>query len=175
MIYECGKRLLWASAFALFAVPAFAGFKVTASSAAPSAVSKGQTVALSAQVQSSAYAPNMIVDLELYNAAGAKVGQLFSGKQTFRSRPDRSLQLELCFAGDRQQRQYTFKIGVFTAAWSSLALWDNSAATFSLSTRRGGRRHCRGVRSLGPLRGVAVIPALLQIDKISAFSDTIGT
>ena len=127
------KQLLSVSAFVLFAVPAFAGFKVTASTASPSTVSKGQTVAFSAQVQSMSYAWNMIVDLELYNAAGVKVGQQFSGNQTFRAGQIAQYTWNYALPATAASGKYTFKVGVFSPTWSSLVLWNNSAATFSLS------------------------------------------
>src|SRR5580698_1015545 len=128
------SKLLWiGSALALFAVPAFAGFSVTASSAMPATVSKGQAVALSAQVQSSTSAPNMIVDLEIYNAAGAKVGQLFSSAQSFTAGQTSHYNWNYALPASAAAGKYTFKVGVFTAGWSSLVLWDNAAANFSLS------------------------------------------
>ena len=120
-----------------FAVPAFAGFQVMTSNASPTALSKGQTVRLDALVQSSAAAGNMIVDLEVYNAAGAKVGQTFYQGQNFAA--GQSLQYAWMYQlpTTAATGKYTFKVGVFTPGWTSFVYWNNAAATFALSTTGG--------------------------------------
>jgi len=131
------RPLLCGAVFTVFAVPAFAGFQVTASNASPTTMSKGQTVRLAASVQSSAAAGNMIVDLEVYNAAGAKVGQTFYQGQNFAA--GQSLQYAWMYQLpiSAATGKYTFKVGVFTPGWSSDVYWNNAAATFALSTTAG--------------------------------------
>ena len=77
----------------------------------------------------------MIVDLEVYNAAGAKIGQtylreakLFGGPET------RNTTRKFHLPTTATAGKYTFKLGVFTAGWISDVYWDNAAASFTLST-----------------------------------------
>jgi hypothetical protein len=131
------RPFLCGAVLAAFAVPAFASFQVTASNASPTVVSKGQTVKLAASVQSSAAAGGMIVDLEVYNAAGAKVGQTFYQGQNFAA--GQSLQYAWLYQPPTTAAtgKYTFKVGVFTPGWSADVYWNNGAATFALSTTGG--------------------------------------
>jgi hypothetical protein len=127
------QPLLCGMVLATFAVPASAGFRVTASTASPTAISSGQTVTLSASVQSSAAAGNMIVDLEIYNPAGAKVGQTSYQGQNFAAGQSTKYSWKYQVSSTAATGKYTLKLGVFTSGWSSDVYWDNAAASFALS------------------------------------------
>jgi hypothetical protein len=164
------RPLLCGAVFTVFAVPAFAGFQVTASNASPTAMSKGQTVKLAASVQSSAAAGNMIVDLEVYNAAGAKVGQTFYQGQNFAA--GQSLQYAWMYQlpTNAATGKYTFKVGVFTPGWSSDVYWNNAAASFSMSSTAGTATQgvCGAVN--GQSLGVAPTGNLCSVGVASAVS-----
>src|ERR1019366_9943731 len=66
-----------------FAAPAEASVQVKSASVLPATVSPGQTVNIQVSVQPSAAENDMLVDLELYNAAGTKVGQNYFQGQNF--------------------------------------------------------------------------------------------
>jgi hypothetical protein len=128
---------LCGAALACFSVPAFASFQATSASASPTAVSKGGAVTLAASVQSSAAATNMIVDLEVYNASGAKVGQTYYQGQNFSAGGSSSYSWKYQLSTSAAAGKYTFKLGVFTANWASGVYWDNAAASFTLSSTGG--------------------------------------
>lgn len=132
------RQQLWsttfcAAALASFAVPAFAAFQVTSSTVSPSVASKGQTVTLAASVQSSAAASNTIVDLEIYSAAGAKVGQTYYQGQTFAAGASMHYSWNYQVPTAAAPGTYTLKVGVFSSGWSSEMYWDNAATSFAVS------------------------------------------
>jgi hypothetical protein len=122
---------LCAALLTSFAAPALASFQVTSAQALPATASAGKTVALAASVQSSAAASNMIVDLEVYNAAGAKVGQTYDQAQNFTAAKANAYSWN--FVTPAAPGTYTLRIGVFAAGWSSLAYWDGAAASFTVT------------------------------------------
>ncbi len=117
-----------------FAAPAFAGFQVTASHALPAAASRGQTVTLAASIESSLAADNMIVDLEIYNPTGAKVGQKYYQGQNFAAGRAMAYSWNYVVPEGAGLGAYTLKVGVFTPGWSSDVYWNNSAASFELAS-----------------------------------------
>jgi hypothetical protein len=127
-----GRSLLPAALLTFLACPAFAAFQVTSAAAQPATLTAGKTVALSVALQSSAAASNMIVDLEMYNAAGAKVGQNFYQTQGFSAA--KAVVYNWNYAAPAAAGKYTLKVGVFAAGWSSLAYWNNAAASFAVTT-----------------------------------------
>lgn len=127
------KSLLIGAGLIAFSLPALAAFQVTTASVTPGSVAKGQTVALSASLQSSTNATNMIVDLELYNAAGAKVGQSISQGQNFSAGTAAQYRWSYTVPTTAATGKYTLKVGVFSANWSSMQYWNNAAASFSVT------------------------------------------
>jgi hypothetical protein len=74
---------------------------------------------------------NLIVDVEIYSASGAKVGQKVFSNQNFNLY--QSQEYPVAFTppviGD-----YTVKIGIFSADWSKNYIWNNKALVFSAQT-----------------------------------------
>jgi hypothetical protein len=126
------RSWLWAMLFASLASPAFAAFQVTTATALPATASTGKTVALAVSVQSSVAASNMVVDLEIYSAAGAKVGQTVNQAQNFAAA--KASKYSWNYVAPAAAGKYTLKIGVFTAGWSSLAYWNNSVTSFTVGS-----------------------------------------
>jgi hypothetical protein len=125
-----------AALLTLLACPAFAAFQVTSATALPATVSAGKTVALAVSVQSSVAASNMIVDLRMYNAAGAEVGRHFYQTQDFSAA--KAVRYYWNYAAQAEAGKYTLKVGVFAAGWSSLAYWNNAAASFAVAAPVSG-------------------------------------
>src|SRR3984957_17428508 len=119
------RTWLCAALLTSFAAPALAAYQVTSAKASPATVSAGKTVALAASVQSSVAASNMLVDLEVYNTAGTKVGQTYNQAQTFTAAKANASSWN--FVAPAAAGTYTLKIGVFTAGFAPMAYWDNGA------------------------------------------------
>lgn len=163
------KPLFFGAVLTSMAVPAFASFQVTSSSASPTTAAKGQTVTLSAAVESTAYAANMVVDLELYNPAGAKVGQTYSQGQTFGVGQTAHYSMKYQVPTTAVSGKYTFKVGVFTSSWSDV-YWDNAAASFSLTTATATNGVCGAVN--GQSLSTAPTGSLCSAGTASAVSGT---
>jgi hypothetical protein len=114
-----------------FAAPALATFQATSASALPAAAVHGQNEALAASMLSSVAASNMIVDLELYNSAGTRVGQTSDSGQNFLA--GKAVKYSWNIAAPAAAGKYTLKIGVFTAGWASNVYWNNAAASFTVT------------------------------------------
>lgn len=125
--------LLLSATLTSFSLPALASFQVTTASAAPISAAKGQTVTLSTSLQSSTNASGMIVDLELYDASGAKVGQSVSQNQNFTAGQTAQYRWSYAVPATAAIGKYTLKVGVFTANWASLPYWNNAATSFSVA------------------------------------------
>jgi hypothetical protein len=106
------------------------GFSVGPSSATPSPVARGATETLQTRVCSGTAQSNIIVDLEIYNAAGQKVAQNVIGGQAFTAGQARDYSWPFPVATAFPAGTYTFKVGIFSSDWSTLFLWVNNAATF---------------------------------------------
>jgi len=162
------KSWLWGVALTSFAIPAFAGFQVTAASATPTAVAKGQTVMLSAAVKSSAYAPDMIVGLELFNAAGTKVDQNFYEKQTFGVGQVANYNWRYHLPASLPVGEYTLKLAVLTSEWSTV-YWDNGASSFAVAVA-GTSPPAPPTPPAPPLPPVAPVP-VTSLPAVTALSN----
>jgi hypothetical protein len=113
---------------ASFAVqsPATLPFTVGPASASPAVVRRRQSVTISADVRATAAASNIVVDVEIYNASGARVLQQIYSGQAFTAGQRRTY----TFGWSTPTRgTYTVKVGVFNGSWSTLYVWANQAAT----------------------------------------------
>ena len=117
-----------AQSVTLFVIPVVAAapaFTVTAT-ATPSSVSRGATTTIKPVVTDTGGAlSNGVVDVEVYNAAGTKVGQQFWQAQSFTSRQKRSYSWN--WVTPNTPGTYTVKVGIFGANWSPLYFWNNVA------------------------------------------------
>jgi len=115
-------------------------------SAMPATVAPGQTETIQTQICSSAPGSDVVVDLEIYNAGGARVAQrIFSGQQ-FTPEEFKSYVWPYAVPASLPAGLYTVKVGVFAGDWSSLYSWDNQAATFTVGSSAG----CTGGFTTGP-------------------------
>lgn len=96
--------------------------------ASPSSVSVNQPVAIQATLTNGeAAASNVIVDLEVYSPAGAKVHQEFHEGQSFAAGQSRTYSTSYV---PTAEGAYTATIGVFNSNWSASYFWGD-AANFS--------------------------------------------
>ena len=70
------------------------------------------------------------MDVEVYNAAGTKVGQQFWQAQSFTSRQKRTYSWN--WVTPKTPGTYTVKVGVFGPNWSPLYFWNNTANTITV-------------------------------------------
>jgi hypothetical protein len=117
-----------------FAAPAEASVQVKSASVLPATVSPGQTVNIQVSVQPSAAENDMLVDLELYNAAGTKVGQNYFQGQNFSAGQSVSYSWNYRVPAGAVFGTYTLKAGVFTAGWAADPYWNGSVASFAVAT-----------------------------------------
>jgi len=107
------------------------GFTSTGS-ALPSAVQRGNGVALTASVKSNT-AISALVDLEVYNASGAKVFQQAWDNQSFSAGQTLNLTATWPVPASATPGTYKVAIGVFTPGWGTLYSWNGSAATVTVN------------------------------------------
>jgi hypothetical protein len=125
---------VWIEPATTFSVsaPAALAFSTGPTAAAPNPVARGQSVTITTAVRATAPASGIVVDLEIYDPQGRKVAQqVFSG-QSFAAGQTRSYTWTWPVGANRERTTYTIKIGVFSAGWSTLHLWENAAGSFSV-------------------------------------------
>jgi hypothetical protein len=93
-------------------------------------VQLGLTTSLTATVtDTSGTLSNGIVDVEIYNSAGARVAQQFWAAQNFVTGQNRSYLLNWKPAA---RGTYTVKVGVFHGSWSPMYHWNNNALSVTV-------------------------------------------
>lgn len=106
-------------------------WSVTAT-ASPATVAPGAASQISAVVKDSggAYA-NAVVDLEVYNSSGAKVGQQYFSGQNFSAGASQTYAWR--WTAPPATGAYHVAAGVFSANWSSNLYWNPSAAPITVA------------------------------------------
>ena len=92
----------------------------------------GEAVTVGTAVRATAAASGILVDLEIYDPQGRKVGQQVFTGQSFAAGQTRSYTLSWPVAANRRTGTYIVKIGIFNGSWSTLYLWVSSASSFSV-------------------------------------------
>lgn len=103
----------------------------TSAAASPSSVKAGGTESIGASV-TSATALGALVDVEIYNSAGAKVFQQWFDNQSFSAAQTRTYKVNWAVPSSTKAGTYTVKIGVFSPGWTHLYTWNNNAAQFTV-------------------------------------------
>jgi hypothetical protein len=106
-------------------------FTVGNAAVTPDPVSAGQTVRLDVPVTASTAAAAVLVDLELYDGAGAKVAQAVVPAQTFTAGQMRTYPWTITPVS-LPAGTYTVKVGIFKTDWSTLYTWDGDAGTLTV-------------------------------------------
>jgi hypothetical protein len=104
----------------------------TSSASAPASVAAGGSITITARVTSST-AIAALVDVEIYNASGAKVHQQWFGNQQFAAGQQRTYAV-IWQTPSGAAGQHTVKIGIFSTNWATLHHWNNGAAQFAVTT-----------------------------------------
>src|SRR5262245_44701608 len=110
------------------------------------------TLTTSVTNTSATLASGIIIDEEIYDAAGVKVnqgttsGQQYTPGQTFQAGETRSYEWFWTIPGTLPAGQYTVKIGVFQDHWSRLYAWNGDATRFTVQA--GGATVAFGVGTI---------------------------
>jgi hypothetical protein len=97
----------------------------------PSIVTRGGTTLIAASVKSLT-AATALIDVEVYDAAGAKVFQQVWNNQAFRAGQTRAFNSTWSVPVTSMPGTFTVKIGVFSPGWSTLYMWNNLAAVTTI-------------------------------------------
>ena len=113
------------------ATPATATFSTTAT-VTPSTVAKNSPMTISANIACTASSiSSAIVDLEVYNSSGTRIGQQYYQNQGFNNGQMNSYTWNYT---PRNTGAQTVKIGVFTPGWANSLHWNNNAASINAVT-----------------------------------------
>jgi hypothetical protein len=110
--------------------PASLAFEVRRTAPASNPIAPGATQTIETHVFASAAASNILVDLEVYSAAGARLAQQVHGGQSFAAGQTQVYRWTLPLGAAFPAGTYTVKVGIFTGDWGHLYVWTNQAATF---------------------------------------------
>ena len=130
-------RVSAAAMFACFAMAGVAGAQDAPPSFALNALAKPASVLHGRKTTIRAAITNEggtllkgVMDLEIYDANGAKVGQKFWLRQDVRSGHGRGYVWS--FRAPDSAGTYTVKMGVFGKGWAPLYTWNDGAVTFTV-------------------------------------------
>jgi hypothetical protein len=98
----------------------------TSASVLPGTVGPGGSTTVTLAVTSGS-AATVLVDLEIYNAAGDKVEQQWVSNQAFTAGQQRSFPFTWNVPANTPVGTYTVKIGIFSTNWSSNLAWNDDA------------------------------------------------
>jgi List-Bact-rpt repeat protein len=109
-------------------------FTVGPTSASPNPVARGATTTITTAVtDTGGAASGIIVDIEVYNAAGTQVLQRVLSGQNFQAGERKTLQTTWPVSAGQPTGVYTVKIGIFSSDWATLYTWENQAATITVN------------------------------------------
>ncbi len=94
-----------------------------------SSYNPGAQAAITTNVTATADAPNILIDTEVYDAAGNKISQNFA-VTNLAANQQKALTWQ--YVVPNINGQYYVKVGIFSPDWSKLYLWDNNAASFQV-------------------------------------------
>ena len=90
----------------------------------------GKIVALSAVVANNSNQQNVLVDFQIYNAAGMMIAQTWQSPVTLPAKSQQTVSAPWNIPPGLAPGTYTLKIGIFGPNWAPLYAWDNGSATF---------------------------------------------
>ena len=108
---------------------------VYTTSISPIAVAPGQTVSISPSVTSSE-ASTALVDVEVYSPSGAKVFQHYWDNQAFGAGQPRTFSARWQVPTTAALGKYRVVVGIFSAGWSTVSSWNDSAGVASVTRNR---------------------------------------
>ena len=74
-----------------------------------------------------------LIDVEVYNSAGAKVFQMWWDNQAFTAGQTRTYTTKWQVPATESADTYTVKIGAFKTGWGDLYFWNDDAAQVVVS------------------------------------------
>ncbi len=113
--------------------PASAPSFTASATAAPSTANPGSSVSVATTVTDTGAALSSgIVDVELHDAAGAKIAQQFYTDQSFSAGQTRTF--NTTWTAPIAAGAYSIQVGVFGASWTPTYLWNASAGTLQVGS-----------------------------------------
>jgi hypothetical protein len=97
----------------------------------PATVTRAANVSIASSVTLGAAAA-VIIDVEVYDAAGTRVYQRAWTNQAFTAGQTRTFTTSWAVPATASPGAYTVKIGVFKTGWAALLNWNNSAAILTV-------------------------------------------
>lgn len=116
----------------IFATQAQGAYSVSGFGVSPNPVQPAATAQISIKVSSTLAASNRIVDLEIYNSSGQKVGQKIFQSQSFLANQAKSYAWSYLVPAAAPDGTYLLKVGVFDANWVT-NFWSNQAGSFRVA------------------------------------------
>ena len=110
---------------------------ITSASAAPGTIARGSTESFSATIVANAALSGAIVDFEVYNSANAKIYQGYQSPVTFAATVAQTFTATWAVPAGQATGTYTLKVGVFGSGWAPLYVWNNAAASFTVTAPLG--------------------------------------
>ena len=98
----------------------------------PSFVNPGQTVHIAASVSANAAASGLLVNLELHDPVGVKVGQWTVNGQSFVAGVARSYAWDFVVPTDAVPKSYSLTVGVVTPGFVTRYLWTDTPKRFAI-------------------------------------------
>jgi hypothetical protein len=109
-----------------------ARFTVSASGS-PRSVARGQSVTLVTGVTST-QATTVLIDVEVYDAAGKKVYQKWYDNVSLSANTKKTVRPVWAVPSGQAAGKYTIKVGVFKPGWQGLLEWKDPAGTVTVTT-----------------------------------------
>jgi hypothetical protein len=119
-------------------VSAQPGFTVESTSVTPSPVAPGAAAMVTTTIHNTGSAAVTLVDMEIWDAGGARVHQQVAAGQAFQAGERRTFQWTWTVPPSQPPGTYRVTIGVFSNDWSALYSWVNQAASASVQSGGGG-------------------------------------
>jgi hypothetical protein len=101
---------------------------VTSAMSSPSSVAPGSTATITASVTSPS-AATVLVDIEVYSAAGVKLHQAFFDGQAFSAGQQRTYPITWTVPAGTAAGTYTVMVGIFSPGWGTNYAWNGQAGT----------------------------------------------
>jgi mannan endo-1,4-beta-mannosidase len=110
--------------------PSGGGFTVGATTATPSSVAPGQTLAVASTISAGTAISGVNVDIGIWNPWGSRVAQHVVSAQTFAAGQSRSYSWGWAVPPGLAAGTYRVSVGLFNSNWTTDYVWVNQADTF---------------------------------------------